>query len=69
MVIKKIVGPTFMEACDSLEVKEEHDPLELDKNILEVKKEVGEPQLESIGKDILVHLCCIFIFSLFNSYN
>ena len=67
MVIEKIDGPAVMEAFDSLEVKEEHDPLELNNKILEVKKEVGEPQLESIGKDILVHLCCIFIFSLFNS--
>ena len=67
MVIEKIVGPLVMEAFDSLGVKEEHGPLELDKNILEVKKEVGEPQLETIGKEFLVHLC--FIFSLFNSYN
>ena len=43
-----------MEACDSLEVKKEHDPLELDKKILEVKKEVGEPQLETIGIEFLV---------------
>ena len=34
-----------------------------------LKKEFEEPQLETIGKDILVNLCCIFIFSLFNSYN
>ena len=67
MVIEKIDGPAVMEAFDSLEVKEEHNPLELDKNILEVKKEVGEPQLETIGKDFLVHLCFIFVFSLFNS--
>ena len=65
MVIEKVVGLAIMEACDSLEVKEEHDPLELDNKIFEVKKEVGEPQLETIGKDFLVHLC--FIFSLFNS--
>ena len=55
-----------MEACDSLEVKEEHDPLELDNKILEVKKEIGEPQLETIGKEFLVHLCFIFVFSLCN---
>ena len=67
MVIEKIDGPAVMEAFDSLEVKEEHNPLELDKNILEVKKEVGEPQLETIGKDFLVHLCFIFVFSLFTS--
>ena len=67
MVIEKIVGPAIMEACDSLEVKKEHDPLEVDNKILEVKKEVGEPQLETIGKDFLVHLCFIFVFSLFNS--
>ena len=65
MVIEKSIGPAVMEACDSLEVKEEQDPLELDNKMLEVKKEVGEPQLEIIGKDFLVHLC--FIFSLFNS--
>ena len=69
MVIEKVVGLAIMEACDSLEVKKEHDPLERDNKIFEVKKEVGEPQLETIGKDILVHLCCIFIFSLFISYN
>ena len=56
-----------MEAFDSLEVKEEHGPLELDNKILEVKKEIGEPQLETIGKEFLVHLCFIFVFSLFNS--
>ena len=55
-----------MEACDSLEVKKEHDPLELDNRILEVKKEVGEPQLDIIGKTSLAHFCFIFIFSLFN---
>ena len=55
-----------MEACDSLEVKKEHDPLELDNRILEVKKEVGEPQLDTIGKTFLAHFCFIFIFSLFN---
>ena len=63
MVIEKIVGPAAMEACDSLEVKEEHDPLELDNKILEVKKEIGEPQLETKGKNILVHICFIFDFS------
>ena len=47
MVIEKVVGPAVMEACDSLEVKEEHGPLELDNKILEVKKEIGEPQLET----------------------
>ena len=66
MVIEKIVGPAAMEACDSLEVKEEHGPLELDNKILEVKKEIGEPQLETIGKEFLVHLCFIFVFSLCN---
>ena len=66
MVIEKSIG-AVMEACDSFEVKEEHDPLELNNKILEVKKEVGEPPLETIGKDFLVHLCFIFVFSLFNS--
>ena len=66
MVIEKSIGPAVMEACDSLEVKEEHDPLELDNKILEVKKEIGEPQLETIGKELLVHLCFIFVFSLCN---
>ena len=32
MVIEKVVGPAIMKACDSLEVKEEHDPPELDQN-------------------------------------
>ena len=36
-----------MEACDSLEIKEEHDPFELDDQILEDKTEVGEPHLET----------------------
>ena len=67
MDIEKVVGPAIMEACDSLEVKKKHDPLELDNKIFEVKKEFEEPQLETIGKDILVNLSCIFIFSLFNS--
>ena len=63
---KKVDEPVVMEACDSLEVKKEHDPLELDNRILEVKKEVGEPQLDTIGKTFLAHFCFIFIFSLFN---
>ena len=67
MVIEKIVGPAVMEACDSFEVKEEHEPLELDDQILEDKTEVGEPHLETIGKTFLAHFCFIFIFSLFNS--
>ena len=67
MVIEKVVGPAIMKACDFLEVKKEHDPLELDNKIFEVKKEVGEPPLETIGKDFLVHLCFIFVFSLFTS--
>ena len=66
MVIEKVVGPAAMEACDSLEVKEEHDPLELDNKIFEVKKEIGEPQLETKGKNIMVHTCFIFVFSLCN---
>ena len=36
MVIEKVVGPAIMKACDSLEVKKEHDPLELDNKIFEV---------------------------------
>ena len=45
MVIEKVVGLAIMKACDSLEVKKEHDPPELDNKIFEVKKEIGEPQL------------------------
>ena len=66
MVIEKVVGLAIMKACDSLEVKKEHDPPELDNKIFEVKKEIGEPQLETKSKNILVHICFIFVFSLCN---
>lgn len=58
----KIVGQAVMETCESLVVKEENNPLEVDYSIVgvkelatpEIKKEVEKLQLETKGKDFMV---------------
>ena len=60
-----------METCESLVVKEENNPLEVDYSIVgvkelatpEIKKEVEKLQLETKGKDFMVLFLSHFLFS------
>ena len=66
----KIVGQAVMETCESLVVKEENNPLEVDYSIVgvkelatpEIKKEVEKLQLETKGKDFMVLFLSHFLF-------
>ena len=59
-----------METCESLVVKEENNPLEVDYSIVgvkelatpEIKKEVEKLQLETKGKDFMVLFLSHFLF-------
>ena len=49
--MENVVGPATVEAFHCLEVKEEHDPLEVKEPATPwIKEEVEEAQLETTGK-------------------
>ena len=64
--MENVVGPATVEAFYYMEVKEEHDPLEVKEPASPgIKEEVEEAQLETTGKAYFGHFLFLSLSSKF----
>ena len=67
--MENVVGSATMEAFYYLEVKEEHDPVEVKEPATPgIKEEVEEAQLETTGKASFVHFLFLSLSSKFSHF-
>ena len=67
--MENVVGPATVEAFHCLEVKEEHDPLEIKEPASPgIKEEVEEAQLETTGKAYFGHFLFLSLSSKFSHF-